>query len=357
MARAFALGRLLVAAAAAAATAAACGHGSGDGPDLQALRADPAGALRRARAAVARQCPSPGSPSDDCCAAMTSEGDALLAGDQRQAAHDAYEKTRNRCLLYQPVRRRLFLLRQPAGPASQRALKQEVTLNVMLELDLQDDVRLAWFATYLDGQPVPKVGNSLLAFGEHELWVELYFEPRERGALGGPTRVDVFQTVVVPRSLEGEKHLAGGVNLQVRDEGGAGTLAARIRCQPTPVPFRNLLKALARRPSQAARPAEEGAQPRRLMLAPNVALRQRITPAESALPLALQQAKFWGLFKICVSAEGQVENVTTMTTDNPALVSDLTAAIRRWTFRPFLDPGDQRPAAFCAPFRLQGPMR
>src|SRR5688572_10815450 len=54
-------------------------------------------------------------PSEADCAAWTGEGDALLSAGKREEAIASYERTRNRCVNYPPVRRQLYLARRPAN--------------------------------------------------------------------------------------------------------------------------------------------------------------------------------------------------------------------------------------------------
>ena len=326
----------------------ACAQSPRGAPDLEGLRADP-GALARARGTIQKECQGSGSPTAECCQARTSEGDALQAAGDRQAAYDSYEATRTRCLTFHPVRRRLFLLRRAPPPKDQpEPLAMEVSVNVIMSLELGPDLRLAWFAPYFDGEPIVMPRRMSTTSGAHEVAVEIYVEPRTGSASADAIRLDVRREVVLPRTLSGEKHITGGVQLTLRDRGGPGALSERVQAEIQTLPF-TTLKAMLSRP--AGRPADNPA-PARKMLAPNIASALLITSPDVAVPPDIKQKTFWAIFRVCVTTEGAVEEVSLVSTSNPGVVGDLTTAIEQWRYRPYLQNG--QPVAFCAPVRVSG---
>jgi protein TonB len=100
----------------------------------------------------------------------------------------------------------------------------------------------------------------------------------------------------------------------------------------------------------------EGTGP--VMLAPNVGTGQRISDINDprfrpSLPPALNRAGMvqWGLFKVCVSAQGKVSSVTVMRAADPLVNDDWIAKIKSWEYRPYSVNG--RPVPFCSPVRVQ----
>jgi TonB family protein len=277
---------------------------------------------------------------------MTSVGDALLAAGQKQAAYDKYEETRERCLKFHPVRRQLFLLRQPAPlPAVEgEAQPIDVWLDVDVDAQVGDDIRLAAFVAYLDGHPVAPIPSALrMAPGAHELAVEVYLEPSDAGALGGPVRMDVRHPIVVPRSLVGQKSTSGRALVRLRDSRARGSIGDRVTIDTVAPPV--------------AAPDLGPDGP--VMLAPNVGgklLRTDVnqSPHKPRLPPSLNRKGFtvWGLYKVCVDADGAVTWVTTMkSAHSPTLDASWKTAIRTWRYQPHQVDG--KPRAFCVPLRLQ----
>jgi hypothetical protein len=58
-----------------------------------------------------------------------------------------------------------------------------------------------------------------------------------------------------------------------------------------------------------------------------------------------------GLFRICVSVAGQVDDVKILRSADPLVDGDWTAVIRRWQYRPFTLKGRATP--FCYPLTLE----
>ncbi|HEY0709782.1 MAG TPA: hypothetical protein VGG33_23415 [Polyangia bacterium] len=95
-----------------------------------------------------------------------------------------------------------------------------------------------------------------------------------------------------------------------------------------------------------------------VMLAPNVGTGQRITDVNDprykpSLPPQLNRAgmTLWGLFKVCVSAQGKVTNVTVVKSADPLVDNDWIGKIKLWEYRPYSVNG--RAVPFCSPIRLQ----
>jgi protein TonB len=96
-----------------------------------------------------------------------------------------------------------------------------------------------------------------------------------------------------------------------------------------------------------------------VMLAPNVGTGQRISDVQGdaryrpTLPPALNRAGMvqWGLYKVCVSAQGKVSSVTAMKAADPLVNDDWIAKIKLWEYRPYSVNG--RPVPFCSPVRVQ----
>ena len=334
---------------------AACGHGPPGGPPGPAAAAgQPGDQARRARAAVALKC-EPGGllyeappASNDCCVAMTSVGDALVEAGQTQAAYDQYEKTRDECPRFHPVRRPLFTLRQAApthDPKLADAPMTDVRLDVDIDMQVDDDVVLAWFAPYLDGELMNTQPNATTRIrpGAHELAVEIYLRPRAHGALGGAVRMDVRNSMILARPLAGQKDVAGAVLVRLRDIGGGGTIGDRVKFETELWQFK---------PS-AVESRDE------VLLAAPVAGPLRLSdvsqsPHTPRLPpyLNLAGTKLWGLYFVCVDGNGAVSRVRTMKSAlNPTIDVYWKTAVRTWRYRPYLVDG--QPRAFCSVLRLE----
>jgi periplasmic protein TonB len=95
-----------------------------------------------------------------------------------------------------------------------------------------------------------------------------------------------------------------------------------------------------------------------VMVAPNVGTGQRISDLSDprfkpGLPPALNRAGmvFWGMFKICVSAQGKVSEVKIIKAADPLVDNEWLAKIRLWEYRPYTLNG--RPVPFCHPARIE----
>ena len=96
-----------------------------------------------------------------------------------------------------------------------------------------------------------------------------------------------------------------------------------------------------------------------VMLAPNIGTGQLLSDVKNdpsvkpALPPQLNRAGMtvWGLFKICVSAQGAITSVNVMKPADPLVDSDWMAKIRLWKDKP--DSVNGRPVPFCTPVRVQ----
>jgi hypothetical protein len=313
----------------AAALASGCGHGAPT-PDRAAGAPGPA-------TANTATCGGGGKASEDCCLAMTNEGDALLASGNRQGAYDRYEETRSLCPKFHPVRKRLYLVKQTApAPAPDRADAPTIDANVSVNFDLHldPDVRGIAHATYLDGDFV-QPGRLVTGLhpGAHDLAVEVYVQPKSDDLQAA--RLDVHQAVVLPASLVGRKALRGGAIVHVTDRGGAGTLAERLSFTSEPMDFESVV-----------------------MLSVQAGGERLLTdvtkdPHRPQLPPKLNRAgmQIWGLFKVCVDKAGAVTGVTTMKSADRLVDEDWMAIIRTWRYQPYLDDG--RAVSFCHAMRLQ----
>ena len=58
----------------------------------------------------------------------------------------------------------------------------------------------------------------------------------------------------------------------------------------------------------------------------------------------------WGVFRICVAANGHVAGVTLIKSADPLVDHDWMAKIRSWQYRPYSVDG--RPVPFCHPARI-----
>ena len=95
-----------------------------------------------------------------------------------------------------------------------------------------------------------------------------------------------------------------------------------------------------------------------VMVAPNVGTGQRTTDLtdpryKPGLPPALNRAGMvvWGMFKICVSAQGKVTGVTMIKPADPLVDADWMAKMKLWEYKPYSVNG--RPVPFCHPIRMQ----
>jgi len=329
----------------------ACAHRS-DGPDLDKLRSDPQAFARAKRAALER-C-GPGPPPQACCVALMEQGDVLWASGDKTAAAHAYEHARDRCPRFAPIRRHAFLMKRSAAPPP-AAAAVDVRLQVGMEVHLPT-LRLAWYEAYLDGQTAI---DQLLhtTVGEHEVLIELHLEPLARGE--APVRLDIVEPITVPVELAGKTAAGGGLDVTLRER-PEGTITERVVIEAVPRPFTTEEKFLddlkAGRLFAPARSTEAEGQPDApgsyKLLDPASGQRQLLTPSRELLPADLKRESFFGLFKICVSPEGDVESVKAMKSPGQAREPFVIAAIQKWRYRPYQLGG--KPVAFCYPARVAG---
>lgn len=332
---------------------ATCGHGSSPGPggarneSPPAAASDPQSRRNEAEAAVVKTCSAGGVPADDagkaqsCCAALTSVGDALLAGGQKQAAYDQYETTRERCVQFHQVRRRIHDLLHPPMHAVGDVPPTNVFVAVEVDAQLGDEIVLAGHLSYLEGDVFVAKGGRFASLlpGGHEVAVELYLRAKSDATLGSPVRMDVKDTLILPKALAGQTGLGSKLQVSLRDRGGPGTLAERVvvekvMAQPSPVP----------------------ATGARVMLAPNAGTARRLPgpPPRMAFPPdpRFSGKTTWALYKVCVDVEGAVDEVHTMkSTGDAGIDAKWVSEVRTWRYQPFISNGQRHP--FCSPVRIQ----
>jgi hypothetical protein len=107
-----------------------------------------------------------------------------------------------------------------------------------------------------------------------------------------------------------------------------------------------------------APPPATAVEPQAVTLPPTIAIGQRITDITDprfrpSLPGTLNRAgvMLWGLFRICVGADGGVTNVKVLKTAGPTVDGDWTRVIRTWRYRPYTLDG--QPTPFCHTMRLE----
>lgn len=96
-----------------------------------------------------------------------------------------------------------------------------------------------------------------------------------------------------------------------------------------------------------------------VMLAPNVGVGQRDCDMindprfRPSLPPALNRAGMlvWGMFKVCVNAQGKVQDVKVIKPADPLVNDDWMAKLRSCPYKPYSVNG--RPVPFCHPVRVQ----
>lgn len=120
-------------------------------------------------------------------------------------------------------------------------------------------------------------------------------------------------------------------------------------CHPIRVEIRNA----------AAAAPDAGAPNEPVTVAPRIGVGQRLTdptkpPYKPTLPADLNKvgAVYWGLFKICVAATGEVTHVNVIrSTEAAGLDQRWIATMKTWRYRPYSVDG--KPVPFCHPVRLQ----
>jgi protein TonB len=93
------------------------------------------------------------------------------------------------------------------------------------------------------------------------------------------------------------------------------------------------------------------------MVAPNIgsgqlAVNVQQDPYKPRMPPALNRAgnTIWGMFKVCVTAQGTVQDVKVIKGADPLADNEWMAKIRTWRYKPYSING--RPVPFCYPLRL-----
>jgi hypothetical protein len=215
----------------------------------------------------------------------------------------------------------------------------DVGLEVDVDVQLEDDITLAWIAAYLDGLPVALTPGATVAMtpGAHKLTVEVYLQPRLRNELGGAVRMDAAITIGLPRPRAGRNGLAAGALVLLRDRGGAGEIADRVQTTTE-------LRPPAEPPTGTAAPEHPPLDLIR-KLAIDEARRhatRRPLPATFTRP----GTKLGGMFDICVDRDGVVEWVhTRRSTGHPVVDAIWKSDMRSWLYRPYRVDGQAR--SFC----------
>lgn len=100
------------------------------------------------------------------------------------------------------------------------------------------------------------------------------------------------------------------------------------------------------------------ADPPPLNISPRLGAGQRLSDINDpqyrpTLPPALNRPGMVvsGLFRICVSREGQVSDVKMLSSRDPDVANGWTSVIRRWQYRPLTIDG--KPTRFCHPLMVQ----
>jgi protein TonB len=141
--------------------------------------------------------------------------------------------------------------------------------------------------------------------------------------------------IVQPKEKEPEEEPDDGVEGGVEGGVAGGVVGGVVGAPPPPPP-----------PVQQLLPPNVG----KGQLAVDVQNDPRYKPG---LPAQLNRAGMviWGLFKICVSADGAVTDVKTIKAADPLVDADWIAKMRTWRYRPYSING--RPVPFCHPMRLE----
>jgi protein TonB len=99
-------------------------------------------------------------------------------------------------------------------------------------------------------------------------------------------------------------------------------------------------------------------EPRPVTLPPSIASAQRLTDINDprfrpSLPAPLNRAgvMLWGLFRVCVGADGNVTSVAVLKTAEPQVDGDWARVIQTWQYRPYAIDG--HPMPFCHTMRLE----
>jgi hypothetical protein len=290
-----------------------------------------------------------GRPSDETCAALTREGDALLAAGKREQAIASYDRTRNRCIDFSPLRRQLFLARHPGARPSPGLPAPGVYLGVLFDGKLGPDLQIADWAGYLDGVPIQLYMNQPLAVGGvQELHIEFWIMARDaRGPGAQATLVDIREQVVVHPSIVQQRPLLGAALVRITDRQDGTPIPRRLSFE---IELRPLKPVAELQKDPVAMMARADALPP-VMVPPNTATGLRITDPNATIPAVLKGRRFWSLHKVCVLADGQVERVTTIKPSGLGSEQPIHDWVKQWKYRPYLVDGI--PRRFCAPLRLE----
>jgi periplasmic protein TonB len=94
-----------------------------------------------------------------------------------------------------------------------------------------------------------------------------------------------------------------------------------------------------------------------ISVAPSVGASYRLTDLEDpryrpSLPSAINRPgmSVWGVFRICVAADGHVTEVTVIKSADALVDNDWVAKMKTWRYRPYSVDG--RPVPFCHPARI-----
>jgi hypothetical protein len=339
-----------------------CAHGSPSGaPDLEKLRASGPEGLQAARDRAAKECSPRGAPPQACCAALMEEGDMLWARHDESEALAAYNRARNRCPMFAPVRRHMFLMKHAAQGATRSQAVDVHNLEASVDFHLGEDIRLAWYQLFLDGELASDRPISTTV-GPHELWVELYLESRRQDE--APVRLDALRAVEIPSEVAEGRGVIGKVRLRLAEQPGAN-LAARVVPTIEPPVFsteemrakegKEVLEMIAAqrkavpRPASASTPVDPSSTK---LLPPATGARQLLTPRDRwALPTLPAPGVVWGLFKVCVTPQGAVDHVEVLKSAARQLDGDFVAMIQKFEYRPYLINGTA--VTFCYPMRIE----
>jgi hypothetical protein len=288
-------------------------------------------------------------PSEADCAVWTQEGDALLAAGKREEAIASYDRTRNRCIGYAPVRRQLYLARRPADqPPPATPTRAQVYLGVVIDSQLGPDLAIAESSAFLDGLALWEYENTPLPVGGvQELHVELWLLAGDRRSPDvEATLVDIRQSVIVHPSRTDRRPLLGTAVVHVRDRQDGKPIAQRLQFEVEVRPLKPVTELTDR---AALMGRAEGLRP--VMLSPNQGSSLRLTDAQNTMPAELRARQFWALEKICVGFDGLVERVSTIKPAQAVAENSLHAWMKQWKYRPYATEGI--PRRYCTPVRIE----
>jgi hypothetical protein len=317
---------------------AGCGHGAGGGGGPPALAAQ--------EKVVDSECSAYGRASDACCAALAGEGDVLVASGQRDAALAAYERALQRCPRYDPVHRQLFLCRHPEAASASNAATREIEMGLTYHPRLGDDLLMIWHEAFIDGSPIGIGPIKLASRRVHEIEAGVFLQPFD--VRDGPvTIMRTRRALILPDTPADEGPLVVRVQVRVHDRGGSSSLETRVAPEVVVEPIRS---------KKAIADAEKAATAERAASAPPL-LRPQITKGmlltRPSIPPGLTQLDGggWAMLKLCVSAVGQVEDVSVLRATNPALTGGMVRTVYTWRYRPYQVDGG--PVPFCTLVRFE----